>query len=229
MSTIMEKLKSLEKYDIIIYILAFSIMIVCAINKEHFTSIIFYGMTILSIGMYGVNKIKSMSFWLSAELSYFIYAMVEGMELSEIITNTNGGVVVALVALFFATRYNKENNDRLVGLKPVFNIIILSTFITGTMVYGKMLSNYNNGLVIAIWILTPTYLVISKLLYTNLTYVFYIIYYIAMGITTYQSIIVGGSKITIVEYLLVIMSLIMSITHYILKEKQLQSTQVTSK
>ena len=59
--------------------------------------------------------------------------------------------------------------------------------------------------------------------------IFYIIYYIAMGITTYQSIIVGGSKITIVEYLLVIMSLIMSITHYILKEKQLQSMQVTSK
>ncbi|MBO5387113.1 MAG: hypothetical protein J6A59_03120, partial [Lachnospiraceae bacterium] len=95
--------------------------------------------------------------------------------------------------------------------------------------YGKMLSNYNNDLVIAIWILSPTYLVISKLLYSNLTYIFYIIYYIVIGITTYKAVVTGGSCLLLIEYILIITSLIMSIMNYILREKQLKNIQNTSK
>lgn len=229
MKSMVEKLKSVGKYELTVYMLAIIMMLVCIINKEHITSVIFYGMTLLSIGMYGVNKMKSMSFWLSAELSYFIYAMINNMELNEIITNTNGGAIIALVALFFATRDVKENKNRPIGLKAVYNVIIISTFISGVMIYGKMLSNYNNDLVIAIWILSPTYLVISKLLYSNLTYIFYIIYYIVIGITTYKAVVTGGSCLLLIEYILIITSLIMSIMNYILREKQLKNIQNTSK
>lgn len=223
MNSLMEKLKNINKYDKLIYIMSLVMAIVCIINKEHFTSVICHSSIIMVTGFYGVNRLKSMSSWLTYEISYLVYMIMNNVETSNIITDTSGGIVIALVAVYLSTRNNKDK-EKIIKLSNVYNIIILSTFITGVMTYSKLLSDYSNNLVMAVWILAPTYVIISRLAYLNLTYMFNTIYYIVLGITVFQNFIINGGYIEILEYSLMVMSLIMSYVYYKTSNKRNKTT-----
>ena len=208
------KTMNLTNRDKAILGLGIGMFIISYLNSDGSLPAVYNMFTVLTFGYYGNDRKKSLSAWLGLEMCYLLMSISEGNSFIDILNNTCGGIIVASMAFWLTIRgSNKtaEKLEELIHLKPVYNIIIFCTFITGLMAYAKMLSSYSNNFVVALWIISPLYIYISKLVYSELAYVFRLFYLIAVGITTYQAFIVGGGVLNLIEYSLLLVSLILSV------------------
>lgn len=206
-------IKDLSIYERFAIIISFIISIICFINKEIVYSVLYYGFLVYSILMYGYNRKLFTASWIASEISIFIYYMLQGNGFIKSVENSGGAFLISLLTLMYIT--HKESEKDIVKLKNVFNIIIISFFITHVMVFAKLLSSQTNSLMIAIWMAVPAYISISQCFYINLAYLFKLIYIVTIGIITFQYMTINGMNILeLLEYAILIMALLISYLHY---------------
>lgn len=210
---LMNLVKDLSIYERFAIIISFIISIICIINKETIYSVLYYGFLVFSILMYGYNRKVFTASWIASELSIFIYYMLQGNGFIRSIESSGGAFLISLLTLMYIT--HRESEKEIIKLKNVFNVIIISFFITHIMVFAKLLSSQTNSLLIAIWMAAPAYISIAQCFYINLTYLFKSIYIATIGIITFQYMTINGMNILeLLEYAILIMALIISYLHY---------------